>query len=259
MVIDAFLFRNELDMLELRLHELSEVVDWFILVEAGMTYSGRPKELVFPAHRHDPRFAPFLDRLVHVVVDDLPGDYTWTRAWYQRNQMRRGLECIENLSDDDLLLVSDLDEIPRAECVARVRDDPALRATQCAFEQTFYQYHPRCWNMRTWYGTRSIPIGALNTTQELREVYEVRAGETAIPNAGWHFSYFMDIEAIQEKARSLAETRYNVPQFMDTENIRRAMRECRFFAWERNWQRYQQVELHDLPAFMMAHLDRWDV
>ena len=70
-VHDCFIFFNELDALELRLEELDPVVDRFVLVEARTTFTGQAKPLVFAEHRG--RFAKFLPKLVHVVVDELPG------------------------------------------------------------------------------------------------------------------------------------------------------------------------------------------
>ena len=45
LVYACFVFWKELDLLELRLHELDAVVDYFVLVEATHTFSGQPKPL----------------------------------------------------------------------------------------------------------------------------------------------------------------------------------------------------------------------
>ena len=69
-VWDAFQFYNELDVLEVRLHELNASVHRFVLVEATRTHSNKPKPLYFQEAAS--RFAAFSDKIVHVVVDDLP-------------------------------------------------------------------------------------------------------------------------------------------------------------------------------------------
>ena len=71
-VFDCFMFFNELDLLEIRLIELSELVDRFVLVEATRTHTGFQKPLYFADNKS--RFASFLDRIIHVIVDDLPGE-----------------------------------------------------------------------------------------------------------------------------------------------------------------------------------------
>lgn len=68
MIFDAFSFYNELDLLEIRLHELSDVVDFFVLVEATRTHSGRFKPLYYKMNRH--RFSHFNDKIIHIIVDD---------------------------------------------------------------------------------------------------------------------------------------------------------------------------------------------
>ena len=80
MIYDGFMFFNELELLEIRLHELSDVVDRFILVESPITHSGKHKPLYFAAAREEPRFAPFLGRLGHVVVA-LPRGAGHRPAW----------------------------------------------------------------------------------------------------------------------------------------------------------------------------------
>ena len=70
MIFDCFSFFNELDILEIRLNVLASVVDKFVLVEAVRRHSGEPKELFFEKNKQ--RFSPFLDKIIHVVVDDEP-------------------------------------------------------------------------------------------------------------------------------------------------------------------------------------------
>ena len=66
-VFDLFLFNDEVELLEIRLHELRGAVDAFILVEGNATFSGQPKPKVFERVRGQPRFLPFQGQLVHHV------------------------------------------------------------------------------------------------------------------------------------------------------------------------------------------------
>src|SRR5258707_12585633 len=86
-IFDCFLFSNELDLLELRLNELNAVVDFFVLVEATVSFRGIQKPLVF--ERNKDRFSNFLHKIIHVVVNDMPtGGETeperWVRETFQR-------------------------------------------------------------------------------------------------------------------------------------------------------------------------------
>ena len=69
-IYDCFTFYNELDLLEMRLEILSDSVDFFVLVEANKTHSGREKELFFQDNKE--RFAKFSEKIIHVVVEDMP-------------------------------------------------------------------------------------------------------------------------------------------------------------------------------------------
>ena len=65
-IYDCFTFFNELDLLDIRLHELASTVDVFVLAEAPLTFQGQPKPLVFQEHRN--RYRTYLDKIRHVVV-----------------------------------------------------------------------------------------------------------------------------------------------------------------------------------------------
>ena len=128
----------ELDLLEIRLIELHDVVDLHILIESRFTQTGLPKNLTFQDHKHEARFAPFLHKIVHVTIDDMPArqegvDWEeWTNENYVRDEgLRRGLARVVAdyfhegpgavggpITNDDLLLILDVDEIPRAAAVA---------------------------------------------------------------------------------------------------------------------------------------------
>ena len=111
---DCFTFYNELTLLRLRLETLSPHIERFVLVEATKTFTGKPKPLVFGANRH--LFTPWLNKIEHVVVDDMPdeGD-AWAREIHQRNAIARGLPSARQ---EDIIMVSDVDEIPRASTIA---------------------------------------------------------------------------------------------------------------------------------------------
>ena len=72
MVYDCFQFFNELDILKLRMHVLSDVVDKFVISESTVTFSGDKKPLYF--QENEEMFAEFSDRIIHRIVDDTPMD-----------------------------------------------------------------------------------------------------------------------------------------------------------------------------------------
>ena len=122
MVYDCFSFFNELDLLEIRLNVLKDVVDRFVLVEAVRTHTGKEKPLFFK--ENEARFAEFSDRIIHITVTDFSSVQSMPesrrRAWFienlQRNSIVEGLSCAK---DDDVVMISDVDEIPKPEAVKR--------------------------------------------------------------------------------------------------------------------------------------------
>ena len=108
MIVDAFTFYNEFDVLRKRLKYMRDHVDKFILVEATVTHSNKPKELLFEKNKS--LFSEYADKIIHVVVRDNPTEEDpWSRENYQRNCIVEGLK---NIPDDAVVMISDIDEIP---------------------------------------------------------------------------------------------------------------------------------------------------
>ena len=119
-VYDCFLFDSELDLLEHRLKELATVVDYFVIVEAATTFSGRSKPLVLKENLD--RFRWCRQKIRRVEVAPLLGDGP-EAAWEREAQQRAGiLAGLRDARPDDLVMISDLDELPGREIVARMRE-----------------------------------------------------------------------------------------------------------------------------------------
>lgn len=223
-VFDAFLFFRELDVLATRLHALSEVVDVFVLVEAELTHSGQPKPLVYHANRHLPPLAPFRDRIRHVVVraHELPGD-AWGRENLQRMCIARGLH---DLRPGDCVAVSDVDEIPAPWTFARFR---ALGLPVAVCHQRLFYYNFACEIAGGWNGStlvRAEHLLALDCARELQRLRDCRndlprlSGAPGGLPAGWHCSFFGDVEDVQAKLAAFAHQEYNTPEYTDGAMLR---------------------------------------
>ncbi|MBR3922178.1 MAG: hypothetical protein IKJ45_03640, partial [Kiritimatiellae bacterium] len=207
---------------------LDDVVDRFVIAEATRTHSGKPKELLF--EKNKARYAKFLDKIEYVVVDDLLPEeevakdsfhLPWVNENRQRNALIRGLAAAK---DDDIVMVSDLDEIPRPEKVSEAGKLAAsgeiVRLELDIFEYylNFRDYRNPCWKL----GTVVLSWGAFKQDRRIEEVgydrFTVR-GECAgrviqkirflnpsksIRRGGWHFTYMGGINAIRTKLRAFA-------------------------------------------------------
>lgn len=196
MIIDAFIFSTELDLLEIRLHTLASVVDRFVLVEADRTFQGAPKPFIFEENKK--RFEAFLPKIKHVKTNLSEKDDGWVNESKQRNAIRQGLE---NVPDDALVMICDVDELPD-------------------FSNPFKIKCPLCWRMHWSYYYVDLKIGNFNTMVavtrgQLRERFQdqpqkARAmrGEFELVENGWHFSYLGGPEAIAQKLRAFAHNEF---------------------------------------------------
>ena len=119
-VYDCFTFYNEFELLELRLKSLWDVVDCFVLVEADKTQSNIPKPFYFNERKAE--FAEFLPKIRHLMGKmDLPykGVGDWVIEHAQRNLIAQGLQ---DAAPDDLIFISDLDEIWAPDILQRINN-----------------------------------------------------------------------------------------------------------------------------------------
>lgn len=200
-ICDVFPFSNELDLLEIRLNVLDEHVDYFVLSEAAVTFSGHSKPLYFDENRD--RFSKFESRIIHHVVEDRPAASTFERDRDQKDDILRTLGTV--CAPTDLILFSDVDEIPNPnrlpEAIAVAEDGRMAHFAQRLFyyflnlEETSGRLlsitgdypglrHPQ------WIGSRlaSYEMVSGTTMTDLRDPRHKSSG-TRISDGGWHFSY----------------------------------------------------------------------
>lgn len=205
MIVDTFTFFNELDLLDIRLAELDDHVDFFVLVEAGKTQSLLPKPLYFDENRE--RYAKYLSKIIHIKVLDYPNNSAslWEMENHQRNCIIRGLDQLD-LNDDDTVLISDLDEIPNGSLIGKIKEQDAVKEKEIfAFTQEFYAYflNLKC-TTQDWVGTVAAKYSIVNseTPQGIRAIKD---HIWRVSNGGWHFSWLGGAEAIWKKAQSCIE------------------------------------------------------
>ena len=224
-IFDCFTFFNELDLLEIRLNAHAPFVSRFVLAEATHTHTGHPKPLYFQENRT--RFAPFLHSITHIVVDDPPlGGVSEIenvrREKHQRNALARGLDSAR---PDDFVLISDVDEIVRAEAIEDIVKRPAVFPAVHLFELRWFYYFLNYEKPRRWLGSgpRMVSMRRFSTPQALRDIHPPdeprpwprrlrwmrrnygRAMDYRVHrDAGWHFSYMGGIDAVVKKLASYA-------------------------------------------------------
>lgn len=201
MLIDAFMFYNELEILELRLELLDEHVDRFVLVEAEVNHVGGPKELHFQQNKE--RFAKWLPKITHVVVtaEEAPKDPNpWAREKHQREAILKGLT---DVPDDALIMISDLDEIPD---MTKVRYEQ-LPHVVCSVHMWMFEYSFKyLFTGEPWFGTVITNVELMrrmgpNYFRDNRWKFPV------FQFAGWHLSSFGTPMRIWQKFQTYAHAK----------------------------------------------------
>ncbi len=241
MIYDTFVFYDELELLEIRLRILDPVVDRFVLVEGTRTYNNGSKDLFFQRHRHEERFAGFLPKITVITVDQWP-EFTdpWRYENFQRNNILRGLgDC----GPEDIVMVSDLDEIPNPEAVKAYHPGMGLMG----FEQKMSAFFLNNVSLSPvpWYGSKiagfqdfthgldHLPPDRLNdkytydgyitTPNRIRLSGFRRNIGRNFKNGGWHFHSIMPPEALSNKIKEYAHQEYNTPELTSVESIKKRL------------------------------------
>jgi beta-1,4-mannosyl-glycoprotein beta-1,4-N-acetylglucosaminyltransferase len=197
MIFDCFMLLDELDMLTCRLIELYDYVDAFIIVECGETHQGAPKRSAYLAH--EARFLPWRQKIIPIWVPKLRATTAIERDQEQREAFRHGLERV-HAKPDDVVLQSDLDEIPSREAVRQVSTWLSM-APAVSFRQRLHCFavdweHPWGWN-----GPVAMRYGAIGSFSEMRER---RSTAQQIAGGGHHLSWLGGRDATVRKIEAFA-------------------------------------------------------
>lgn len=235
MIYDCFTYFNDELITDLRLNTLDEYVDKFVIVEANLDHAGKPKKLNFDIKK----FQKFKNKIRYIVVTDLPKEtnsfYFNRRHWhknmvrdeYQRNQIMRG---INDAKDEDLIIISDNDEIPNLKNIYNIKFK-----RYAVFNQKFYKYKFNLLspNQTPYQGSRVIIKKFLKgniTPQWLRYKYTKRikfwqvhryfTNPFVIEDGGWHFSFIQTPEKIRSKILAYGHGEFNNDKFTNLEYIK---------------------------------------
>jgi hypothetical protein len=203
---------DELVLLRARVELLKDVVYRFVIVEGDRTFQGSPRALVLD--RTDPTLAPFWDKITYIHISDFPDtNDPWVREAFQRDGILRGLT---DARPNDLILISDVDEIPRPEVIESLRE---RLTTPVALGLHLGYYRVNLRSDKLWTASAAVRYRDLETPQSFRN----RQDLPIIDNAGWHLSYLGSTEAIVRKLLAFSHAEYSGPRWNSERHIRRSV------------------------------------
>ena len=225
-IFDCFMYFNEDLILEIRLNELYKYVEKFIIIESNYTHSGEFKEYNFDIEK----FNKFKDKIIYLVYEEISnkietvndedseavnsGKYILNAALRengQRNYIQNGLIKAD---DDDIILISDVDEIPN---LSKINFNQFNQKIILFKQDMFYYKFNLCIPNLKWTGTKACKKKDLINPQWMRNIKDRKypffrldtyfsdtkyISVKIIENGGWHFSNIKNAEQIEHKLKS---------------------------------------------------------
>ena len=238
-------------LLDLRLNSLNKFVKKFVITEATYTHNGSKKKLNFDINK----FSKFKDKIIYIIVDKKPEDILelmpddsdekkgeklilngMARDYFQRENLSRG---IKDASDEDLIIISDLDEIPNLNKI----DLSKIKNNLVIFEQKMFYYKLNLfYEDYIWLGTKAVKKKNFKSPQWLRNIKgknypkwrvdtffskKKYTNLTFIKNGGWHFTCLRTAEELEKKLLNFAHHYEYEESGLNIESLRKLIAEKR--------------------------------
>ncbi len=225
-VFDCFQYFNEEHIADIRFNILDKFVDSFVIVESTVNHQGKHKKLNFDINK----YKKFKKKINYIVVDDTPDKIKKSHEGgeslveqHQRNSIAKGLK---SANDNDLIILSDVDEIPNLNKLNEFD-----RNKYAVFSQKMFMYKFNLLNLEEndWHGSKICLKKNFKSPQWLRDlkfkkypfwrIDKVRNIQI-IQDGGWHFAFLQSPENISKKIKSFAHGEFNKDDISSEENIK---------------------------------------
>jgi len=284
------MYFDEEIVLDLRLNTLNEFVDYFVIVESKFTHSGDRRELKFD-HK---KFEKFKHKIIYLIYDQLPSQiekinvedkadvkstkYIFNAAYRengQRNYIEKGLI---NAKKNDLILISDVDEIPN---LSKINFNKINKKIILFRQDMFYYKFNLHFPNLIWTGTKGCKKKDLLNPQWLRNVKDRKysffridtffsknkyTSIKVINNGGWHFSYLKTAKEIEHKLKSYLHHRefdedpLSVKKINEIIKNKKAIYDLsvdKSLSKIGDGSKLEKFELNKLPTYIQKNLDNY--
>ena len=289
-IYDCFMYFDEDLLLDIRLNSLDKFVTKFVITEATYTHNGNKKRLNFDINK----FQKFKDKIIYIIVEEQPknileikeGDTKekigeklilngMARDYFQRESLSKGLK---EAREEDLILISDLDEIPNLENlkIENIKNEIII------FEQKILYYKLNLlYDNFLWHGTKAIKNKNFLSPQWLRNIkgknYPQWRVDTFfskkkysnlkfVKNGGWHFTCLKTPEHLEKKLLNYAHHYEFQTSGLKIKDIKKFISEKRIiYDYKADQKKYKwsgksslkRLENEFLPNFVANNLDKY--
>ena len=214
-IYDCFQYFDEDHIVDLRLNILNQYVDYFVISESTKTHQGKDKKINFDIKK----FSKFKDKIKFIVADyskeinfnkHIGGESPIEQ--HQRNSLIKG---IEDASSEDLIILSDSDEIPDLTKLNEINNNKKF----IAFSQKMFMYKMNLQNIdeSDWIGSKITKKKNITTMQNLRNLkfkkypfWRIDKNNLQTIHGGWHFSFLQTSEQILKKIKSFSHGEFDI-------------------------------------------------
>ena len=267
-IYDCFTYCGEDLLLNIRLKTLYKQVDKFIIIEGNRFFNGEKKEKLFDINK----FSFFKSKIDYYFIENYPehDGNNWNTEYFQRNKISLGLK---NLNDNDIILVSDVDEIPN------LKNKKFLDYDSAVFLQNMYYYKFNIhfykglkWKNKS-AGTRSCKFKFFETAETMRGFrvknipwwrFDRRIKRHVELDGGWHFAFLMNVKDISEKlmrfnheiAQLHKNRKYDINNLLNLENIQKRIIEFED-PYNRDDVKLKKVKIDNtFPRYILENIDK---
>ena len=289
-IFDCFMYFDEDVILDVRLNTLDKYIDYFVIVESSFTHKGEKRNLNFDLKN----FSKFKDKIIYLVYDKQPDEikninekdteeeksvkYIFNAIYRENGQRNLISEGLNIAAENDVILISDVDEIPNLEKVNFNNFNEKLFFFNQ--EMFYYKFNLKLPNFN-WVGTKSCRKKNLISPQWLRNIkdrnypfYRIDiffsknkySNIKFIDNGGWHFTNIKSPEEIRHKLSSYLHHRefeINPLSIYEIENLIKNKKAIYDLTIDKKNQKIgdgeilEKYELNKLPSYINSNLEKF--
>ena len=260
-IYDCFLFNDENTILEIRLNELNKYVDYFVIIESKFNHQNKVKNQKI----NNKLLQKFKEKIIYKYIDKNFNNFSsWEIENFQRNYI---FNSLKQCNSNDIVLISDLDEIPNLTDI----NFSEIKNEVLAFSQIHTMYKLNLLRERNWIGTKLCRFKNLKSPQWLRNLKTHKSypfyridkkffsktyykNIKIIQNGGWHFGWLRNTDQILEKIKSFAHTEFLKSKLNNRDHIETCVKNNINFI---NNEKLEKLDTLFLPSYIQKNLENY--